>query len=884
MRAQVSSIILEIFMDESALKILEYPELLSLVAGYAGSPLGRNSILELTPGGDAETVAARLRLAAEAIEYRRELAAPSRGATSTDTGQLQAVSFGGVDEPVEILRLIGVEGSALETSQIISLLRLLEAAVATRAALVGARRKFPTLAREAERVGDFGPLVRQWSGKFLPSGELDDRASAQLQRIRQEIEKQRRVILSSLRHLLRQVSGEESAQDEIITVRGDRFVVPVRTQKKNQLRGVVHGSSSSGQTLYVEPLETIEANNDLVRWKEEEAQEIHRILREITASFHARADEIRESTEVLACLDHAFAAARFALDYHCVIPRFCGLPDSANTEPPRFLLEGACHPLLENRLRRQAQQQGGSGKVVPLTLSLDDQARILVISGPNTGGKTVAMKTAGLLSLMALSGLPVPAERAELPFFDQVLADIGDSQSIAENLSTFSSHLLNIKRMLETVTPSSLVLLDELGSATDPDEAGALAVAVMERFRALGVFAITSTHHMALKALAASSEGMRSGSMGFDEETLAPTYKLLMGRPGNSSGLSIAQRLGLPADVLARARTALTTAHHDVERFLSKLQEDSAAAAELRADLERRTGEQAAREREWNESQRKREAERAAEWERQLESLTRELHEKVEAKLREIAASASAGAGVSRSGKAADLEKKASRAAAQLRSTGLDGLRQAWVSHLSGTGMEGGDQVENRVDTHGEFARVGGANKKDDKKAVPHTPLDPRRAAVGDRVHLKSLDKIGAVRSKGNDWLEVEIGPLRTRVPFSDVDEVHAAASDPLADARGTVRGKAGISVKMENPAQGSLSEINVIGERAEDAVRRVDKFLDNAMLAQLTRVRVVHGSGMGVLKRALAEMFSTHPQVERFAPAPQNEGGAGATIVELKE
>lgn len=873
-------------MSHSALEILEYPDLLALVAGYAGSPLGRNAILALSPDADAELVAARLRLAGEAIAYRRELAGPARGATATDSGQLQAVSFGGIEAQDETLRLIGVEGSALEIAQIIALLRLLEVAVKVRSALVGARRKYPALAREAERIGDFEPLVRQWSGKLLPSGELDDRASAQLQRIRQELDKQRRLILTSLRHLLRQVNAEESG-DEIITVRGDRFVVPVRAAKKSQLRGVVHGSSSSGQTLYVEPIETIEGNNELVRWREEEAREVHRILREITASFHARAAEIRETTEILARLDHAFAAARFAIDYHGVIPEFCADRGRDAAAPQRFVLQAARHPLLESLLRRQS---GGGVAPVPLTLTLDEAGHLLVISGPNTGGKTVAMKTAGLLALMALSGLPVPAERVELPRFDQVLADIGDAQSIAENLSTFSSHLLNIKSMLESVTPDSLILLDELGGATDPEEGGALAVAVMERFRALGVFGITSTHHMALKAYAASTPGIQSASMGFNEETLAPTYKLMLGRPGNSSGLAIAQRLGLPADVLARAREALSSSHQDVERFLSKLEADAEAAATLRAEMEKRSAELAERERTWSESQAKRETERAAAWEKHLEVLTCELQTAMETKLREVASAAAAGAGGARAAKPADMEKKAVRAASQLRGMGMEGLRQAWVSHLSGEGPDEEALNEEAARRNAEFARAGGADNRPVPRA-PRAPLDPRTAAVGDRVHLKSLNRTGLVRGKGNDWLEVEIGSLRTRVPLHDVAEVFPAGSTvPVSSAGGVqtspapTRSGVGVSVRMEQPSQGSLSEINVIGETADDAVRRVDKFLDNALLASLTRVRIVHGSGMGVLKRAISKMLTTHPQVERFAPATQGEGGAGATIVELKQ
>ena len=424
--------------------------------------------------------------------------------------------------------------------------------------------------------------------------------------------------------------------------------------------------------------------------------------------------------------------------------------------------------------------------------------------------------------------------------------------------------------MLESVTPASLILLDELGSATDPEEAGALAVAVMERFRALGVFAITSTHHMALKAYAAGTDGVQTGSMGFNE-TLAPTYKLELGRPGNSSGLAIAQHLGLPADVLARARQALSSAHHDVERFLARLQEDSEAATRLRAELDRRLAEQAEREKVWAETQRRREAERAAAWERQLETLTRELHERVELKLKEAAASAP------RTGKSADTAKRAAKIAVQFKEQAQDDLRQSWVSHLGDSGTEA-ETAHVEPSAHGPLSGPGTASAI----SPPPPAITPRQAGAGDRVHVKSFNKTGIVRAKSDSGLGVEIGSLRMRVPYDDVGEVIPAAAAPAVQPA-SARGGAGVRVHLENASQGSPSEINVIGERADEALRRVDKFLDNATLAQLTRVRVVHGSGMGILKRALAEMFATHPQVEKFSPAPQNEGGGGATIVELK-
>lgn len=809
-------------MLPDTLRQLEFDGLLAMLRGYARSPLGEAKLLALAPAVDEAEPAARLRLTAEAKEYLRS----SRGTEGAPAVPPCGIDFSGFTDPEEVLAKLAVEGTTLEIAEVVQLLQLAERATDIRRALLAAQSRFPHLAREAARVADFHALLREFHGKILPSGELDDHASPELRRIRREVEKQRAEILSSLREFLRSQSEESLSREEIITIRGERFVVPVRAQKKAQVRGVVHGSSSSGQTVYVEPLETIELNNELVRLREEEGQEIHRILRAMTARLRQRLPELAEAAEAIGVLDLAFACGRYALDYNCVIPSFA---------PARLALRDARHPLLEALFRKKG------GAVIPFSLTLEDQNRVLVISGPNTGGKTVALKTVGLLALMAKAGLPVPAAEAEFPFFDRILADIGDYQSIQESLSTFSSHLVNIASMMESATPDSLILLDELGSATDPEEAGALGTAIVDRFRSAGAFTIASTHHLALKAYAMNTLGVRSANMGFDEQTLAPTYRLEVGRPGKSSGLAIAQRLGLPRDVLERARQALSAAHQEVERFLVRLREEEAAAAQLRTELEEKTVALEQREKAWVATVQKGEAERAAQWERQLEALWRSFEERAEEKLREISTRPA------KASRLRDSKKEAAQIAMRLRQAAKEELRTTLLSHWAGG----------------------------NESAPPAAPR--REPQVGDTVRLKSFGKQGIVRSRSGHWLEVEVGHLRTKVPVDDVAEVIAAAEAAKSPAPPK------ISVHVERVEEGSLSEINVIGETADEARRRVDKFLDNAFLAQMARVRVVHGSGKGILRQALAEMFAEHPHVEKFFPAPQAEGGAGATIVELK-
>jgi len=832
-------------MLPDTLKQLEFDKLLELVRGYCGCPLGEAKVLGLVPETEEDIPVARLRLASEASDYLKVI----RGADSAAAG-IQPVRFAGFTDASEPLAKLGVEGVTLEISEVLELLTLADLATDVRRTLVAARTRFQHLAREADRIADFHDLLRELRGKILPSGELDDGASPELKRIRREIEKQRGVILASLRHFLQSQSGDNEAQEEIITIRGDRFVAPVRAQRKGQVRGVVHGSSSSGQTVYVEPLETIELNNDLVRLREEEGREIHRILLEMTARLRRQRDGLRETSDEIAKLDLAFACGKYALDYNCVMPRFTSSPAA------RLVLEDARHPLLEALLRRKGAQ------AVPFSLALEDDAHVLVISGPNTGGKTVALKTCGLLALAAQAGLPVPATAAEFPFFDRVLADIGDYQSIQESLSTFSAHLVNIASMMERATEKSLILLDELGSATDPEEAGALGVAIVDRFRSAGAFTITSTHHLALKAYAMNTGGVRSANMGFDEQTLAPTYRLEVGWPGKSSGLAIAERLGMPHDVLERARAALSAAHQEVEQFLERLREEDATAQRLRVEIEEQRAALGAREREWNESQRKRESERATEWERRLEALWKTFESQAEARLRDLAA---------RSGKAAarvrDPRIEAARIASNLRKDAREEVRTTLLGHWSGEPEAGSfDGAPDAVSAAG--------------KAV----VDPR---AGDRVHVRSFGAQGIVRGRSGNWVEVEVGRVRTKVPLQDVAEVVTPQNAAQETAKAPPPSKVRVHIERapefaEEP--GSSIEINVIGETADEARRRVDKFLDNAFLSQMARVRVVHGSGKGILRKALAELFTEHPHVEKFFQAPQKEGGGGATIVELKQ
>ncbi len=783
--------------------VLEFEPLRELVGRYVRSELGRAELAALAPSSDRAAIEAALGDAAEAIAYLRTSSQPQ----STSRGAAIRVRFSEIDDPARAIAKLRIEGATLEPQEIFEVARLLDLASEARSIFLGAREKFPRLGGYATALADLRDLAHDLRGKILPDGSLADDASVALGRLRREVERQRRLIQASLERFLRAHQEDGTLQEDFVTIRNDRFVVPVVTGRERRVDGVIHGASGSGHTLFVEPLETIGLNNELVRLHEEELREVHRILREFTSRLRAHAVEISATAEALGRLELIFAKAEFAVDFACSVPRIS--PENAR----QLILVDARHPLLEDILKRQNKS------VVPVSLSLDQNERTLLISGPNTGGKTVALKTVGLLALMAHAGLPVPATQAEFPLFDEVLADIGDHQSIEESLSSFSAHIITLREMLERAAPDSLVLVDELGRATDPEEGGALGVAVLEAFQRFGAFTLASTHLMAMKVYGASTAGVRNGSMGFDEETLEPTYVLRLGAPGKSAGLDIASRLGLDPALIETARARMSSAERDVSAFLAELHAKFDAIEKERREIASKRTELDAREQSMETA-----------WEKKYGAKIRE----VEQRAAELAAA---------------FEKQA-------QST-IEELSQKARARIAKTKREYTEAVE----------------------AIAPEPLKnaaPKlRVEAGARVRLKGIRQPATVRRMlAGDLIEVDAGFLKMQVSSSDVEEVLPAGG---AERRPSITFNQGPS--FETPYR----EINVIGQRAEHAIEQVDKMLDSAALAQVEKVRIVHGHGMGILKRAIAEMLKTNPHVENFHFASPEEGGSAVTIVELK-
>ena len=592
--------VLHTLKDTSA-RLLEFDALRELVRGYTVSDLGRDRVEALAPSTDLAWIRTQQQLTAAIREFRR-----ARG----------SFNFSGLLDISKILEKSRISGAALGAEEIFSVITVVDRGMEWREIAFhppqGIKGDWAGIRELSSGVADLSPLLKAIRGKILPDGTLDDRASPQLAGIRREIEKQRRTIQDSLRGYLRRLSEGGTAQDELVTVRGERFVIPVKVEQKRRVQGVVHGTSSSGQTVFIEPLETIEQNNELVRLLEEEQGEIRRILLEMTERIGEQAVQIAAAQEVLAELELQFAKAKFADDYNCVAPQL-------GSRGRDFILGEARHPLLERNLRLQ------KAEAVPVSLELEGERRQLIITGPNTGGKTVTLKIIGLFVLMAQSGIPVPASRMEMPVFDAVLADIGDYQSIEQNLSTFSAHVTHIDFISRIATSQSLILLDELGSATDPEEGAALAVAIADHFLKIGCITAISTHHTSLKVFGANSPGVLNAAVGLDEASLKPTYQLKTGVPGASAGISTAQRLGLNPEIVSSARARLGTQARDVGQFLDQLHEQLKTAEWERLRLKTK------------EDELNRERTRlATEGKRLQQEIVRELEKKLESLLRDF--------------------------------------------------------------------------------------------------------------------------------------------------------------------------------------------------------------------------------------------------------
>ncbi len=809
-------------MSRTAQQVLEFDRLKDIVAGYSTCAPGHLAVQALEPGQDVSALDAEFKLIREAIAYLRPGA---------------ELGFGSLVDPESWLAHLAVPASVLEVAEFLAALSLMDAVQSVRETFRQDPANHPELTARAAALADFRHLSNAIRRAILPNGEISDDASPQLRRIRASIGQGRDKIRRSLESIL--ARGGSTAED-YVTLRGDRFVIPVRASDRRAVPGVVHGASATGQTVFVEPLEAIDLNNRLVQLSEEELVEISRILAELTDRVRADRGPLSHAAAEIAHLDSVFARGRFARAIDCVIPSF----SAGNL----LRLDAARNPVLEAKLRPLGRN------AIPLSLTLGGDETIMVISGPNTGGKTVALKSVGLAALSAQSGIPVAADRAELPVFDRVLADIGDEQSIAADLSTFSSHIVNLRSMLETATDRSLILVDEMGTGTAPEEGAALSVALLEEFRRLQALTIATTHHDRLKSYASTTPGIVNAAMEFDQEHLRPTYRLLVGVPGTSSGIEIARRLGLPERVIEHAQSALSPESREARDLIAYLHRSRDEMEDIkrqsREELSQLENERRALQGEWADRQKK----RIADLERNFQETVKRLEGEVARVVSEVHDRALQ----------AQLEKQSGKRVTKFAAEARADTNAAVVDTLASSQADLG-------------VSPGAAAKS----------IEPERLTPGVRVQVKNFKQPIVFRRHDGRMAEVEAGPLRMRIPLSDILSIAAADSNstskPTRPEAGATSRSPGITVNSRPSGEPAETEINVIGNTVEEASERVDKFLDVAALSGHPSVRIIHGHGTGALRRGLAQFLSSHPLVESIRNEVEDHGGTAITIAELK-
>ena len=817
-------------MHSGTLRALEFDRIVSVVRSLAVTPTGDDRLAELHPSTDAAEIAAAQRATTEGTRFLADHQGfPLRAPTDLDA----------------ILEAVAVDGRALEPLRLLALADYLESVEQSHDVVAKLNNTFPILDELVEAIASFALEIADVRRKLDTSGEVADDATPALASIRERLRRQRARLRTTLESFLRGRDTAKYLQEQVVTDRNGRYVLVVRSEHRSAVPGIVHGTSASGASLFLEPLGTVDINNDIVALEEQERDEVRRILLALTDAFRTRPADVRRTVDVATELDVIQARARFS--------SLVGGIEPTTAADGALELRGARHPLLMREVNERLDDSTGSPtpEPIPVDILLVPPAHVLVIAGPNTGGKTVALKTAGLLVLMAQAGLHVPVEKgSRLPVFRSLFADIGDEQSISASLSTFSAHIANVVSMDRNMALPALVLLDEVGAGTDPVEGGALGIAVIDHFRGRGAHLIATTHYDSLKSYASTTEGVAGAAFGFNADTFAPTYRLVYGSPGRSLAIEIAARLGMPPLVIAAARANLTEPEKQLAEHLARvdndlraLEQERHALAQERADVtaageKLRSREDTVRDRE--------------------DKVRRRLDSKLDDHLRDARREIDAVIEGLKTRTAALSEQ----AAVRLKSG--ERLRAAGLS----TGDTGASRAAARAALDQIADRVKGVGAAPSDVMQPSAPIE-----IGSRVTVGALGVEGVVVELHGKHAEIDVRGKRLRATLPDL---RAIASAPAAS-------KVSVNVELQ-PRQGLLSELNVIGSTADDALARLEKFLDESISTDLLELRIVHGHGTGTLRRAVAEFLKQHPLVERFEAAPQNQGGSGATIAYLKD
>ena len=825
-------------MHAGALRALEFDRIVEAVRRFALTPAGAARVARLHPLADPRSVSAALAATSETVRFLGDNRLGLHAPDDLDT----------------ILESLAVEGRALEAVHLLALASFLASVDAACTSVRRARSAVPILRAIADTAAAFEREIAEVRRKIDPGGEVMDDASPELRSVRDRLRKQRTRLRGTLESYLRGKDTSKYLQQQIVTDRNGRYVLVVRSEHRTAIPGIVHGSSGSGASLFLEPLSTVEINNDIVALEQQEGEEVRRILLALADAFRGRADDLQRTVEAATELDVLQARAQFSIAVDGVQP--------AIATDGRLELRAARHPLLIPAVRRhisdamdEAADESTSVpvSVVPVDVLLIPPVRVLVITGPNTGGKTVALKTAGLLSLMAQAGLLIPAaDGSQIPVFRTIFADIGDEQSITASLSTFSAHIANIVAMDKALDLPALVLLDEAGAGTDPLEGGALAMAMIDHFRRRGAAVIATTHYDALKSYAATTEGVMAAGFGFNPETFAPTYRLNYGSPGSSLALEIANRLGMPADVIEQARAHRSAresqlADHlaKVERDVQSLEHEHRLAARERETLADTTAKLHTREQDLRNRE---------------DTFRRRLEERIQERLRDARR---------------EIDAVIEALKAKTDALAVEAERRM-APRLIPTGETGAARAEARAAIEAIGERLRTPSDAGDLAAAAQTEPG-REPAVGDRVLVGAFGLEGVVQSLHDGEADIDVRGKRLRARVDELRVLTPAAA--LQAQPGRVR----VNVALQ-PRDGLLTDLNLIGCHVEEALSRTEKFLDEALVSELKSVRLIHGYGTGQLRRAIAEFLQSHPFVANFGPAPANQGGGGVTVAELKE
>lgn len=789
-------------MKEKTLNVLEYDKIIDMLAEKAGSEMTRKIISELRPFDNVSQIRESQGETTEAvrlINYK---------------GPLPVGGFYDIEESVSFAR----KGGTLTMAQLLKILYNMKTAERVVSFLKGDIPEVPIICSVTELLAVHKRLSEEIDRCILSEDEMSDNASGELRSIRRAMVRQNEALKVKLNHILNSADNKTMLQDSIVTMRNGRYVIPVKQEHRGRVPGIVHDQSGSGATLFIEPQAIVNLNNELRQLELDEKAEMNRILKELSEGVSEYYHDLVNNQKLLLTLDLFMAKGKLSMDM--------GGEEPEINEDGIMDLKSARHPLI------------AADKVVPIDISIGGEYRTLVITGPNTGGKTVTLKTAGLLSLMSQTGLHIPAAiGSRLPVYHQIFADIGDEQSIEQSLSTFSSHMTNIVDIVQEADKESLVLLDELGAGTDPTEGAALAIAILERLYSMGAYSVSTTHYTELKKYAISTDGVENASMEFDVETLSSTYRLIIGVPGKSNAFEISRKLGLSREITDRARELLQEGDIAFEDVISALEEDKRIAEEERdeailiniemkrqkEDLEKRAIK--------FEEQKEKEILRAKEKAREIINEAKEVSKEVQEELKALARLESMGE----------------------RTAGFDRNRR-------------------------RLREIEKKNRNTIKRETNDNPVDPASLSLGDRVKILTLNQNGEIISLPDEkgLLQVQVGIMKIGVNVSDIMLIDNGKPKKKKKA-------SGYGKLYKKKAQTVSMSVDVRGKNMDDAVMDVEKYIDDAFISGLKEVTVIHGRGEGILRKGIRDMLKRNKNVDGFRSGGFNEGGDGVTIVNLK-